>query len=109
MSGARRPFSYDPPADRGGAGRIVSEDVRQAQSMDESDFSEQEETVAIRRIKRKEGDRMKIKEKKIFSGDYSADMWDEINNAKTIADLRNALYFVCCRLQEFESRVEGLK
>jgi hypothetical protein len=43
--------------------------------------------------------------KKIFSGDYSKDMWDEINNAKTIADLREALYFVCCRLQELESDI----
>ena len=43
---------------------------------------------------------------KIFSGDYSKDMWDSINNAKTIADLREALYFVCCRLQELESKLE---
>lgn len=42
---------------------------------------------------------------KIFSGDYSRDMWDEINNAKTVEELRDALYLVCCRLQELESRV----
>lgn len=45
----------------------------------------------------------------IFSGDYSGDMWDEINSARTVRDLRNALYFVCCRLQEFESRVDTLR
>jgi len=42
---------------------------------------------------------------KIFSGDYSRDMWDEINGAKTIAQLRLALYVVCCRLQELESKI----
>ena len=41
----------------------------------------------------------------IFSGDYSRDMWDEINNAKSVAQLRSALYLVCCRLQELESRL----
>jgi hypothetical protein len=44
---------------------------------------------------------------KIFSGDYSRDMWDEINEAKSKDDLRAALYFVCCRLQEFESRFDN--
>ena len=39
----------------------------------------------------------------IFSGDYSRDMWDEINKAKSVAQLRSALYLVCCRLQELES------
>ena len=42
----------------------------------------------------------------IFSGDYSEDMWESINEAKTKGDLRRALYFVCCRLQEFESEIE---
>ena len=46
---------------------------------------------------------------RIFSGDYSRDMWDEINSARTVRDLRQALYFVCCRLQEFESRVDTLQ
>ena len=46
---------------------------------------------------------------RIFSGDYSRDMWDEINSARTVRDLRHALYFVCCRLQEFESRVDTLQ
>lgn len=46
------------------------------------------------------------KEKPIFSGDYSEDMWREINGAKTIRDLKDALYTIGCRLQEFESRME---
>lgn len=47
-----------------------------------------------------------LKRKPIFSGDESQGMWDDINQAKTIADLRSALYGVCCHLQELESRVE---
>jgi hypothetical protein len=42
---------------------------------------------------------------RIFSGDYSRDMWDSINSAKTVAELREALYLVCCRLQGLESRL----
>jgi hypothetical protein len=41
----------------------------------------------------------------IFSGEYSRDMWVEINSAKTVGDLQNALYLVCCRLQEFETEL----
>ena len=44
--------------------------------------------------------------KEIFSGEYSKPMWDDINNAKTIKDLRLALYFVCCRLQELEDKYD---
>lgn len=47
--------------------------------------------------------------KRIFSGDYSKDMWDEINKAKTVTDLRRALYFVCCRLQELEAKLNESK
>ena len=43
----------------------------------------------------------------IFSGDSSIKMWDNINNAKTIAELRMALYVVCCRIQDLESRLEN--
>lgn len=43
--------------------------------------------------------------KDIFSGDYSVKMWNEINAASDVSELRMALYFVCCRLQEFESAV----
>lgn len=50
----------------------------------------------------------KVGERKmIFSGDESREMWDEINNARTIAALRDALYGICCKLQEFESKVDG--
>ena len=44
----------------------------------------------------------------IFSGDYSRDMWDDINAIVTAKDARDALYFVCCRLQELESRLNKL-
>lgn len=45
--------------------------------------------------------------KKIMSGDYSEDMWKAINEAKTKDDLKDALYFVCCRLQELESKYDN--
>ena len=48
-----------------------------------------------------------MKEDKIMSGDYSVDMWDSINNAKNVTQLREALYFVCCRLQELESKYDN--
>ena len=41
----------------------------------------------------------------IFSGDYSQKMWDNINNAETVEELRWALYFVCCQIQELESKL----
>ena len=40
----------------------------------------------------------------IFSGPYSEMMWDKINNSRTVPELRDALYRVCCKLQEFEAR-----
>ena len=48
-----------------------------------------------------------MKNKHIFSGDYSRDMWDAINNADTVEELKDALYFVCCRLQELERKFEN--
>lgn len=42
---------------------------------------------------------------RIFSGDYSASMWEHINKARTVKDLSFALYVVCCRLQELEARI----
>jgi len=42
----------------------------------------------------------------IFSGKNSVKMWNEINKAKTIRDLRYALYGICCKLQELESQIE---
>lgn len=47
-----------------------------------------------------------LKPYRIFSGDKSSDMWDHINKAKNISELRMALYVVCCRLQEFELKLE---
>lgn len=41
----------------------------------------------------------------IFSGEYSADMWKEINGARTKKQLRAALYTICCRLQELEHHI----
>ena len=40
-----------------------------------------------------------------MSGKYSAAMWDAINNAQSIEELRDALYFVCCRIQALEERI----
>ena len=42
---------------------------------------------------------------RIFSGDASREMWNEINGAKTVTALRYALYGVCCKLQEFETKI----
>jgi hypothetical protein len=42
----------------------------------------------------------------IFYGEPSRRMWDDINDARTKRELRLALYSVCCRLQELESRLE---
>lgn len=51
----------------------------------------------------------KEKPKRIFSGENSRSMWDAINSAKSKAELRDALYFVCCRLQELEELVRDIK
>jgi hypothetical protein len=45
----------------------------------------------------------------IFYGEQSKEMWDEINNAKTIRDLREALYTICCKLQKLETKIERIK
>lgn len=45
---------------------------------------------------------------KIFSGDYSKEMWKEINEARSKKELRYALYFVCCKLQELEAKYDNL-
>ncbi|HEY4759743.1 MAG TPA: hypothetical protein VIH42_04110 [Thermoguttaceae bacterium] len=42
----------------------------------------------------------------IFSGKRSIPVWDTINEAKTVSDLREALYFVGCKLQELETKVD---
>lgn len=43
----------------------------------------------------------------IFRDFYSKDMWQAVNGAKSKEDLRHALYFVCCRIQELEERMEA--
>ena len=48
-----------------------------------------------------------MKKHLIFSGEYSRDMWEVINSAKTESDLKLALYFVCCRIQKLESRLRA--
>jgi len=45
--------------------------------------------------------------KKIFSGTQSQGIWDSINNAKTINELRMALYTVCCRVQDLEDEIKS--
>lgn len=52
---------------------------------------------------------MKLNCDRIFSGEASRIMWEEINTAKTKKQLRWALYTVCCKLQEMESRVRALE
>lgn len=42
---------------------------------------------------------------KIFSGVRSEKMWADINKAESVEDLREALYFVCCKLQTLEYRL----
>ena len=47
--------------------------------------------------------------KKIFSGDHSRDMWEEINsldNLSTGDDIYHALYFICCRIQQLEDKYD---
>jgi hypothetical protein len=46
---------------------------------------------------------------KIFSGENSKDMWNAIKAAKTVKQLRDVLYLVCCQLQELESRMPESK
>lgn len=58
--------------------------------------------------KKKKVRKQKRHPKKIFSGGYSSEMWDDINNAESTEDLQDALYFVCCRLQELESKLAPL-
>lgn len=49
---------------------------------------------------------------RIFSGEYSRDMWgkinaiDELSNGRQVGD---ALYLICCRLQELEYRIEKMR
>ena len=47
------------------------------------------------------------REGRIFSGARSETMWKLIGEAEDIEDMKAALYVVCCRMQEFETRLEG--
>jgi len=42
---------------------------------------------------------------KIFSGDYSRDFWDKINNIQ-YDEVQEALYLMGCRLQELEHKID---
>lgn len=55
-----------------------------------------------------------MKQEKIFSGERSRDMWDDINKLchDPDPDLENVgdlLYLIGCRLQELESRLEKVE
>jgi hypothetical protein len=45
---------------------------------------------------------------RIMSGEqFSRDIWKNFYTAKTVGDLRDALFSLCCRLQQLESRFSG--
>lgn len=44
----------------------------------------------------------------IFSGKNSASMWSLISDAKTLLDMKMALYVIGCRCQELEAKVRAL-
>jgi hypothetical protein len=44
----------------------------------------------------------------IFGGNNSRELWNEINSAKTKKKFRWALYSVCCKLQEMETRLRAM-
>jgi hypothetical protein len=50
-----------------------------------------------------------MKDEHIFSGENSREMWNAINHAKTISDLKDALYTIGCKLQELESKIDNEK
>lgn len=47
-------------------------------------------------------------DQKIFSGDYSVEMWNEINSARSKKELRWALFEVCVKLQHLESKYDEI-
>jgi hypothetical protein len=44
----------------------------------------------------------------IMSGDGSVTLWNDINGAKTVAQLRHALYHLAARCQLLESEIKAL-
>lgn len=45
---------------------------------------------------------------KLFSGVRSEKIWADINNAESVEDLQEALYFICCKLQTLEYKLAPL-
>ena len=45
----------------------------------------------------------------LFSGNYSEELWNKVNNARTVKKLRLALYAVTCKCQELETVVVSLE
>lgn len=50
-------------------------------------------------------DRERQASRPLFSGEFSRELWAQIDSADTVGELRRALYAVCCRLQELELRL----
>ena len=50
---------------------------------------------------------MKLKNKKILSGDASKKMWEEINRIQ-YDEIVDALYSIACKCQELEAKVDKL-
>ena len=46
-------------------------------------------------------------ETKTFSGRESRGMWECVNEAGTAIEVRDALYLVCCRLQNLEDELRA--
>lgn len=62
--------------------------------------------VLVRLVPRKKSAPVPVVEPRIFSGDSSAPFWAEINALQPRA-VKEALYSVCCKLQELEALVRG--
>ena len=43
---------------------------------------------------------------KLFSGDASRGMWEQINELQ-YKKLKDVLYTICCKMQELEAKVDG--
>jgi len=45
---------------------------------------------------------------KLFSGKNSEKLWDEINNINSVNTGKEALYSVCCKIQELENKLDEM-